>query len=189
MAGAPLTSAGFVADELLWDTLAYFLERVVPVAERAGVKLALHPDDPPISPIRGVARIIRSVEAVDRAITLVPSAYNGITFCQGCFAEMGADIPAAIHHFGHQGKLFFAHFRDVRGTVERFQETFHDDGQTSMYDAMRAYLAIDFDGPMRPDHVPTMEGDPNDPPGYTNRGRLFALGYMKGLIEAASASS
>ena len=76
------------------------------------------------------------------------------------------------------------HFRDIRGTAERFVETFHDDGQTNMLEAMRCYQEIGFEGPMRPDHVPTMEGDPNDRPGYTTRGRLYAIGYMRGLLEA-----
>src|SRR5438067_1000220 len=94
MASAPPTAAGRVADEQLWESYAYFLERVVPVAERAGVKMALHPDDPPISPIRGIARVFRSVDAMARAIEMVPGDCHGITFCQGTFATMGADIPA-----------------------------------------------------------------------------------------------
>ena len=89
-------------DEQLWESYAYFLERVVPVAERAGVRMALHPDDPPISPIRGIARIFRSVDPMARAIELVPSAHHGITFCQGTFATMGADIPTAIRSFGER---------------------------------------------------------------------------------------
>jgi len=185
MANAPLTEAGVVSEERLWANFAYYLERIVPVAERAGVKLALHPDDPPISPIRGVGRIFCNVEAFQRAIDMVPSEYNGLTFCQGCFAEMGVNIPETIHHLGD--KIFFAHFRNLRGTAARFEETFHDDGDTNMLEAMQAYKAIGFDGPMRPDHVPTMEGDANDTPGYTERGRLFAIGYMKGLMEAVYA--
>ena len=184
MAAAPPTTAGYVPDEQLWESYAYFLERVVPVAERAGVRMALHPDDPPISPIRGIARIFRSVDAMTRAIELVPSAYHGITFCQGTFATMGADIPTTIRYFGERKKIHFVHFRDIRGTAECFVETFHDDGQTNMLEAMRGYQEIGFEGPMRPDHVPTMEGDPNDRPGYTNRGRIYAIGYMRGLMEA-----
>ena len=95
---APLTPAGNVSEEHLWETLQYFLEKVVPVAEKAGVKLAMHPDDPPLSPIRGVGRIMRSLENFDRLLDLVPSPHNGITFCQGNFALMTPDIPAAIRH-------------------------------------------------------------------------------------------
>ena len=186
MRHAPPTEAGEVGDDQLWESLAYVMERIVPVAEEAGVKLALHPDDPPISPIRGVARILRSPEAMRRAIDLVPSPYNGVTFCQGTFATMGADIPAEIHAFGERGAIHFVHFRDVRGTAERFVETFHDDGQTDMAEAMRTYHAIGFAGPMRPDHVPTMAGEENLTPGYDVLGRLFAVGYIKGLAEAVA---
>src|SRR5207249_1380890 len=112
---------------------------VVPVAEAAKVKMALHPDDPPLSPIRGVARIMRSVETFTRAMEMARSDYHGITFCQGNFAAMGADIPSAIRHFAGLGKIHFVHFRDVRGTAERFVETFHDDGPTNMLQAMRCY--------------------------------------------------
>lgn len=185
---APLTEAGVVTDEQLWDRLAYFLERMVPVAEQAKVKLAIHPDDPPISPVRGVARILRSIDAFDRVIDLVPSEYNGITFCQGCFSEMDVDIPSAVRHFAERRALHFAHFRTVKGNAELFEECFHDDGKTNMYAAMKAYVDGGFDGPMRPDHVPTMAGDPNDRAGYTNRGRLYAIGYMRGLLEAVYAS-
>ncbi|TMD59805.1 MAG: TIM barrel protein [Chloroflexi bacterium] len=184
MREAPLTEFGTVSEEQLWDNFAYFLERVVPVAERARVKLALHPDDPPISPIRGIARIITSVDALKRAIELVPSEWNGLTFCQGSIATMGADIPTAIRYFGERQKIHFVHFRDIRGTASRFVETFQDDGPTDMLEAMRCYQGIGFDGPIRPDHVPTLEGDDNITPGYTTRGRLYAVGYMRGLMEA-----
>src|SRR5690606_32898407 len=139
------------------------------------------PDDPPISPIRGVARIIRNAAAMQKAIDLVPSEYSGVTLCQGTLATAGENIPEVINHFGKQGKIFFVHFRDVKGTPEKFQETFHDDGITDMYASMKAYHEIGFDGPIRVDHVPTMEGESNENPGYEGMGRLFALGYMKGL--------
>ncbi len=189
MQRGPLPPEGEVPEELLWETLEYFLKAVVPVAEEAGVQLALHPDDPPLSPIRGVGRIMRTPEAFQRVIAMVPSANNGLTFCQGCFAEMGIDVPHWIRHFGAQKKLFFAHFRNLRGTATDFREMFHDDGDTDMFAAMKAYYDIGFDGPMRPDHVPTMEGDDNTRPGYSLLGRLFAVGYMKGLAEAVEKTS
>jgi mannonate dehydratase len=187
MRGAPLTEAGEVPEERLWENFEYFLRHVVPVAEEAGVKLALHPDDPPLSPIRGVGRIIRSVEAFQRVIDMVPSPANGVTLCQGNFTLMTDDLPGVIRHFGKQGKIFFVHFRDVRGTPERFVETFHDEGQTDMLACMRAYREIGFDGVLRPDHVPTLEGDSNDDPGYSAIGRLYAIGYIRGLRQAAYA--
>lgn len=184
MRQAPLTEYGIVTEDQLWENLRYFLKAVVPVAEQANVKLAMHPDDPPLSPIRGLGRIMRSIENFQRLIDLVPSPVNGITLCQGNFTLMTDDLPGAIRHFGRQGKIFFVHFRDVRGTPERFVETFHDDGQTNMLACMQAYREIGFDGVCRPDHVPTMEGDSNDRPSYSSIGRLFAIGYIKGLREA-----
>jgi len=184
---APLTEYGVVTEEQLWDNLKYFLERVVPVAEKANVKLAMHPDDPPLSPIRGLGRIMRSVENYQRLLDLVPSPVNGITLCQGNFALMTDDLPAVIRHFGQQGKIFFVHLRDVRGTADNFVETFHDDGKTDMLACMRTYRDIGFEGVYRPDHVPTMEGDSNEHAGYSSIGRLFAIGYLKGLQQAVYA--
>ncbi|MCY4372531.1 MAG: mannonate dehydratase [Spirochaetaceae bacterium] len=177
-----------IGEEQLWEHFAWFSERVVPVAESHGIKLALHPDDPPLSPIRGVGRIMRSVENMERAIELVPSPCNGLTFCQGNFTAMGADLPAAIRRFGEKRKIFFVHFRDVSGSASRFVETFHDDGPTDMVAALRAYREVGFDGPVRPDHVPTMAGEPNDQPGYMMKGRLFAIGYLRGLLDALDAA-
>ncbi len=182
MRDAPLTAYGEVPEERLWDNLRYFLARALPVAESAGVKLAMHPDDPPLSPIRGLGRIMRSVENFQRLLDLVPSPMNGIALCQGNFTLMTKDLPAAIHRFAD--KIFFVHMRDVAGTKEKFQETFHDAGQTDMVACMRAYRDIGFSGLLRPDHVPTMAGDDNEQAGYSSIGRLFAIGYLKGLREA-----
>jgi mannonate dehydratase len=184
MRRAPLTEYGIVTEEELWKNLDYFLKAVVPVAEEANVQLAMHPDDPPLSPIRGLGRIMRSLENYQRLLDMYPSPVNGIALCQGNFTLMTDDLPAAIRHFGRQGKIFFVHFRDVRGTVEKFVETFHDEGKTDMLECMRAYRDVGFEGVLRPDHVPTMEGDDNDRPAYSSIGRLFAIGYVKGLREA-----
>ena len=187
MQNAPLTEYGQVSEERLWQNLEYFLRRVVPVAEQAGVKLAMHPDDPPLSPIRGLGRIMRSVENYQRLLDLVPSPVNGIALCQGNFALMTDDLPAVIRHFGRQGRIFFIHLRDVRGTAEKFVETFHDEGQTDMLACLKAYREVGYDGVLRPDHVPTMEGDSNEHPAYSSIGRLFAIGYIKGLLQAVYA--
>lgn len=181
----PALEAELATEERLWENFEYFLRRVIPVAEEAGVRLALHPDDPPITPVFGLARIMCSVEAFQRVIEMVPSACNGITLCQGNFTLMTDDLPGTIRHFGRQGKIFFVHFRDVRGVPENFVETFHDDGQTDMFACMQAYADIGFEGVCRPDHVPTLYGETNDKPGYETLGRLFAVGYLKGLREAA----
>jgi mannonate dehydratase len=187
LADAPLTPAGVVHGDDLWASFQWFLERVVPVAEEAGVKLALHPDDPPRSPIRGIDRVMISVDAFQRAIDLVPSELNGITMCQGNFTLMTDDLPAAITQFGEQGKIHFIHFRDVVGTADRFLETFHDEGKTDMYACIQAYVAAGVDCVLRSDHSPTLDGDVADVPGYSRDARLYAIGYTRGLIEAAVA--
>lgn len=184
MRAAPLTEYGEVSEDTLWTNLKYFLEAVVPIAEGSGVRLAMHPDDPPISPIRGLGRIMRSIDNFQRLVDLVPSAVNGIALCQGNFTLMTDDLPAVIRRFGAQDKIFFVHFRDVRGTPEKFVETFHDDGKTDMVACMQAYCEIGYEGVCRPDHVPTMEGDNNDNPSYSSIGRLFAIGYLKGIRSA-----
>ena len=181
----PLTEYGEVTEETMWKNMEYFLKAVVPEAEKNNVKLALHPDDPPIPKIRGIARIMRTADAFKKLIDLYPSPNNGITLCQGTFATMDEDIPSVIKYFGERKKIFFVHFRDVRGDKWNFEETFHDEGKTDMYKAMKTYYEVGFKGPMREDHVPTVAGDSNDHPGYSELGTLFAIGYIKGLIEAA----
>jgi mannonate dehydratase len=183
MEHAPHTEFGEVTEERLWENLEYFLKKVIPVAEAAGVKQGLHPDDPPLSPIRGISRIITSPEAYDRVFGLVPNEFNAMTFCQGNFAAMGADIVENIHHFGGKGKIAFAHFRDLHGTVPTFSEAFHDDGDTDMAACIRAYKEVGFDGVIRPDHTPTFAIDKDDTGGYNFLGRLFAVGYMRGLMQ------
>ena len=175
-----------VAEALLWESLRYFLEAVVPAAAEAGVKLALHPDDPPLSPVRGIGRIMISPENYQRALDLVPSPVNGMTFCQGCFSEMGTNVPAQVAHFAAQDRIHFAHFRNLRGTAERFTEQFHDDGQEDMFAVMQAFASAGYRGAMRPDHVPQMAGDAPGDHGYTMTGRLFAVGYMRGLMDGVT---
>ena len=187
MQHAPESGNLRVTEAKLWETFRYFLERIVPVAEKAHVKLALHPDDPPLSPVLGVSRIFGKLEAFDRALGIFDNEANGITFCQANFGLIGGPdkVPDMIRHFGKH--IHFVHFRDVRGTADSFVETFHDEGHTDMLAAMLAYREIGFDGPIRPDHAPSMEGETNTNPGYEAFGRLFAVGYMKGLLEGADA--
>ncbi len=189
MKEAPPTENGPISEEKLWETLEYFLKKVMPVAEKWNVKLAMHPDDPPLSPIRGVGRIMRSIDNYQRLLELVPSPMNGITLCQGNFTLMTDDLPGVIRKFGEQGKIFFVHFRDVRGTVEKYEETWHDAGKTDMLACLQAYRDIKFDGVLRPDHVPTVEGDSNENAGYSSFGRLYAIGYIRGLRQAVYAEA
>ncbi|WP_172121869.1 MULTISPECIES: mannonate dehydratase [unclassified Devosia] len=180
-----LTSNPPIGEDALWENLDYFLKRVLPVAEQAGVKLSMHPDDPPITPIRGVSRIMRSIENYQRLLAMAPSPMNTITLCQGNFTLMTDDLPREIRRFGD--KISFVHFRDVRGVPTRFEETWHDDGKTDMLACMQAYRDIGFSGVLRPDHVPTVAGDSNDNAGYSAFGRLYAIGYIRGLHEAVYA--
>jgi mannonate dehydratase len=179
-----LTEWGEVSEEKIWSNLEYFLKAVVPVAERAGVNLALHPDDPPISPLRGIGRILTSAANYRRVLNIVPSPVNGITFCQANFKLMGEDIGALAREWCAQKKIFFVHFRDVEGTRDHFRETFHDNGPTDLAQMLRVYHDSGFEGPMRPDHAPTLDGEANDRPGYAMGGKVFAIGYMKGAMDA-----
>ncbi len=169
-----------VEAEEMWERLEYFLSRIVPVAEETGVRLALHPHDPPTPYLRGEARILSSFEGMKRLVELVPSEANGLNFCQGTVAEMGIDVIGAIRYFGERDKINHVHFRDVKGAVPKFDESFVDDGDTDMLEAMRAYHEVGYRYAMMPDHTPRIAGD--SPQGH--RGRAYAIGYMRGLMEA-----
>ena len=179
-----LSEWGRISEEKIWDNLTYFLERIIPVAEKAGVKMALHPDDPPLSPLRGIGRILVSAEAFRRVLRIVPSPVNGIAFCQANFQLMGEDIKSLVREFCGQGKIFFVHLRDVTGTREHFRETFHDNGPTDMPGMLKLYHEVGFSGPIRPDHAPTLAAETNERPGYAMQGKIFAIGYMKGIAQA-----
>lgn len=188
-----LTPAGVIPRERIWDNYEYFIRRVAPAAGDAGVRLALHPDDPPVPSLRGVGRVLTSADAMVRAIEMAASPAVGITFCQGSFRTMGEDVPTAARRFGD--KIFFVHVRDVRGTTERFVETFPEDGDTDMAAVFRAYHDIGFNGPVRPDHAPAMEGDAvyqgqvsGTNIGYEATGMVYTVGYMKGLMQATTRS-
>lgn len=170
--------------EALWDNLERFLNEVVPVAEEAGIRLALHPDDPPLPEVSGQPQIIIGHEAYARVLELVDSPANALCYCQGTMASASEDIPAGIRRFGD--RIAFGHFRDVVGTADDFRETWTDNGKTDMAEAMRAWRDIGFTGTIRPDHAPSMAGETNETPGYEMLGRLFAVGYMKGLWDAVT---
>jgi len=178
------TQWGEVSEEKIWSNLEYFLRAVIPVAESVGVNMALHPDDPPLSPLRGIGRILTSAANYRRVLKMVPSPVNGITFCQANFKLMGEDIAALAREWCAQKKIFFVHFRDVEGTREHFRETFHDNGPVDLAQMLRIYHECGFEGPMRPDHAPTLDGEPNDRPGYAMGGKVLAIGYMKGAMDA-----
>jgi mannonate dehydratase len=183
-----LTEWGKVSEDKMWDNITYFLERVIPVAEKFNMKMALHPDDPPISPLRGIARICTSASNYRRIMNIVPSPVNGITFCQANFRAMGENIYDLAREFCESGKVFFVHFRDIEGKADRFHETFHDNGPTDMAKMLEIYSRSGFVGPIRPDHAPTMAGESEESRGYGMTGKVFAFGYMKGLMDAGNIS-
>lgn len=172
-----------ISEEKLWDNLDYFLKAAVPEAEKYGIRLGLHPDDPPVPRLGDVSRILITRESLLKAINLVPSPNLGLVLCQGCYCAMGEDVYDVIRSFLELDKVFFVHFRDVAGCGGHFRETFHDNGPTDMGKALRIYQEYGYDGPIRVDHVPTMAGEQNEKPGYEMIGRLFAIGYLKGLLD------
>ncbi|GHT58554.1 mannonate dehydratase [Spirochaetia bacterium] len=180
----PDTEPLLITTEQLWENLTYFLKAVVPSCEKYGVKLAFHPDDPPVPRLGDVERILINRANIEKALNIVPSAFVGITLCQGCFCAMGEDIYDTITAFNKREKVFFVHFRDIEGTPQSFCETFHDIGPTDMVRCLELYREYGFNGPVRVDHVPTMAGDDNTRPGYAAVGRLFAIGYLKGMLDA-----
>jgi mannonate dehydratase len=184
----PLTEAGLVSEEMMWDRITYFLKRVVPVAEEYKVKIACHPHDPPMprdTGFRGVHTVLGSVEGLKRFIEIMPSKYHGLNFCQGSVCE-GLENPASeifdvIRYFGPRGKIFNVHFRNIRGHFLNFEETFPDDGDVNMIHAMRVYKEVGYNGMMMPDHVPIIEGDENQA-----RAFVYAYGYIQALIQMVS---
>ena len=177
--------------EAIWRNLTAFLHAVVPAAERAGVAIALHPDDPPVPSLRGVARVLTSAAALERACAIVPSPALGITFCQGTLAAAGEDLVTGVPRLA--ALIRFIHLRDLRGTAEAFEETFPDEGITDTAALFRAYAAAGLDVPIRPDHAPTMAGDEAGTlpaegggmsVGYEATGMVYTMGWMRGLLRA-----
>ena len=170
-----------ISEEKILENIRYFLERVIPVAEENGVRMALHPDDPPIpEPLAGAARIVSTLEQYHHIFDMVPSRSNAMLFCQGCVAEMGVNVCDAIRDIGGRDRIVYVHFRNIRGGPRSFQEVFVDEGDQDMYEAMQTYKEVGFEGPFMMDHTP---GFPN-PDSTVWAGRAFAVGYMRALIQA-----
>ena len=166
--------------EELCDNLERFLNELIPTCEDAGIRLALHPDDPPLPTLLGQPRIITNHAAYDRVIKLVDSPANGICYCTGSLGLTGENLVEGIEKLGEH--IVFAHVRNVRGTAENFTETWHDNGDLHLPEIMAAFERIGFNGTVRPDHAPSMAGERNETPGYEMQGRLFAAGYLQALI-------
>ena len=183
-----LTKAGQVSEAEMWERITYFLRRVVPVAEQNKVRLCCHPHDPGIPPgttFRGAPTVLGSVAGLKKFIEIQPSPYHGLNFCQGTVSEMLQDpktqILDVIRYFGSRGKIFNVHFRNIKGGFLNFQETFPDDGDVDMIQAMRVYKEVSYDGMIMPDHVPDIEGDERGAQAFA-----FAFGYIQALIQMVS---
>ncbi len=170
------------SEEEMWENYCWYLERILPVCEEAGVRLALHPNDPPVTALGGVACLFRNFENFKRAMETFDSPMHGLNFCHGCWSEMrgGEGVLEAIQWFGQRGKIFYVHLRDVSGSAEDFTECFLGDGNCDPVQAIRALKQVGFKGFILPDHVPHMVDDTP----WCHRGRAWATGYIKALITA-----
>ena len=173
--------------EDIWANYTYFVQAVLPVAEESGVRLALHPDDPPVAKMNGVAKLFTHYDGYARAEKIAGGSRNwGLTFCVGTWSEggdkMGKDVFAMIKDFGGRKKIFEVHFRNVSSPLPRFEETFPDDGYMDMYQVMKALRQVKFDGPAEPDHVPGLAGDT----GIRRAGTAYIVANMKALLRRAN---
>lgn len=178
------------AEEEMWRNLEYWIRKITPVAEQAGIRLGIHPDDPPVAELAGVPRLMRNHAAYKRLLSVYPSRSNAIEFCQGTFSEMADDVYEAIRYFGSRDRILYVHFRNVSGTVPNFHEEFINTGYVDMAKAVRLYREAGFRGVLIDDHVPQIAGDkpfPGNLGGY--RSRMFAVGYIESLIDASAPPS
>jgi mannonate dehydratase len=175
---APQGNVGTITSEEHWRRLTDFLTELVPVAEEAGVRLAAHPEDPPVPTLRGTARLIYHPDHFQRLLDVAPSHFNALQFCQGAVAEMAqGDIYEAIDRYSRQGNIAYVHFRNVRGKVPSYREVFVDEGDVDMLRALRIYRKNGFNGVMVPDHTPQMTCA-----APWHAGMAYALGWMRAAM-------
>jgi mannonate dehydratase len=177
----PLTRGRIYEADELWGNFEYFMRRVIPVSEETGVRLALHPNDPPMSSIAGVATLIHSAADYRRAFEIAGSKNLGMEFCCGCWLEGGGfkDILADVRSFVSEGRVFITHLRNVSSPLPYFKETFLDDGYMDMYELVRAFYESGYDGTMIYDHTPSISAG-------GKAAAAYALGYMKGLFSGVT---
>lgn len=184
-ASTELTHEREYSEAELWATYDWYLERMLPVCEETGVRMALHPDDPPVLSLGGVPRLFRNFENFARAMEVHDSPMHGLDFCHGCWSEMraGEGVLDAIRYFGERGRLFYVHFRDVVGGADDFTEVFLGDGNSDPVAVMKALKDAGFHGFIIDDHVPRMV---NDTP-WCHRGRAWSTGYLQALLATVNA--
>jgi len=178
----PFEEIGRVDEREMWARFLYFTKPVAEAAEKANVRLSMHPNDPPVPVMRGVARIFSRTDGLRRFLREVPSRVCGITFCQGTIAEMGVNVFDEIRHFGARGKIFLVHLRAVSGKVPCYEEVFIDEGDLDMVEALKTYREVGYSGPIVSDHTPGIEGDTV----WGHTGRAFSLGYIRALVHAVN---
>lgn len=176
-----------ISKEKLWENYSYFIKAVIPYAEKNDIFLALHPDDPPLEKLGNVERIMTSFSNIERAMNVLNSNNLGITMCQATYLMMGEDLYDVIPKL--KDKIMFVHFRNALGNKFKFRETFHDNGQIDMAKILRLYHDLKINVPIRVDHVPLMAGENQKVAGYSALGRLFAVGYLKGLLQAITSEN
>lgn len=181
---APPGLAGEVSEEENWDRIRHFLERVVPVAESAKVRLACHPHDPYTPPgYMGVTRVLGTVEGLKRFVQTCENPWHGLNFCQGTVGEMlddpGTEIFDVIRWFGERDKLFNVHFRNIRGSKLSFMETLPDEGDMDMVASLRLYHELGYRYMIMPDHAPKLSGPDPDGPAFA-----FCYGWIIGAMQA-----
>ncbi|MBZ0291927.1 MAG: mannonate dehydratase [Anaerolineae bacterium] len=175
--------AGVVPYEEAWSRIAYLYDHIVPVAEESRVRLATHPDDPPLQQYWGVEQVLTGFEGLRKLVETYESPYNGLLFCIGTMQEAGEDVPELIRYFGERQKIFYVHFRNVTGVVPQYREVFASDGDGNMIENFRALKQIGFQGYVVPDHHPGIQGDTD----WQERSRAWHVGYLKGLIQTLGA--
>ena len=177
-----------VSEERMWENYRYFIDAVLPVAEEEGLRLALHPDDPPVPMLGGVARLFYKPDNFRRAFEMAGNSFAwALDLCLGCCSEMpggAGNVSEMIDFFAPRGTIAYIHFRDVQGSVPDFTECFIGDGNFDPADVIARLARHGFDGFLLDDHVPKMDGDSD----WNHRGRAHAIGYMQGLIRMASHS-
>ncbi len=181
----PFTHGRLYTKEEMWENFKYFLDRVLPVCEEANVKIALHPNDPPVDCLVGISNLITSAADYKHAIELSGnSPYLGLKMCFGCWLEGGeqfGNLMEDIKYFVENKKVFLVHFRNVSGTVPYFEETLLEDGYGNMYELMKQLVRYDYDGCIHVDHVPVWEKST----GGTYSSLAYSTGYMKALLHCA----
>jgi mannonate dehydratase len=183
----PLTHGRVYSQKEIWDNYTYFIKAVTPVAEEAGVRIGIHPDDPPVPELGGVPRcIFGNFEGYKQAFEIAGSPNIGMCLCCGTWLEggklMGKDVLETIRYFGSRGKIFKIHFRNVSAPLPHFVETFVDDGYMDMDKVMRALREVNFNGVMIPDHIPEMIGG-------SRAGIAYSIAYMKALLRTVGGMS